>query len=174
MGGLVLEIASGTGEHAVHIANAIPNLRWQPTDPDREALASIEAWRNQKRLANLLPPLQLNAAEPNHWPVKRADAIVNINMIHISPWAATIGLMKGASHVLPPGGKVFLYGPYFERDVVTEPSNLEFDLSLKTRNPAWGIRHVDDVSALAREHCLTLVERIAMPANNLILIFKKI
>ncbi|HQT63718.1 MAG: SAM-dependent methyltransferase [Acidocella sp. 20-57-95] len=172
--GLVLEIASGTGEHAVHIASAMPGLQWQPTDPDRDAFASIEAWRNQACLPNLLPPLQLDAAAPDHWPVKSADAVVNINMIHIAPWAATQGLMQGASRVLPPGGQLFLYGPYFERDVVTAPSNLEFDQSLKSRNPAWGIRHLDDVAALAGEHGLKLVERIAMPANNLIVIFKRV
>lgn len=172
--GLVLEIASGTGEHAVHIASAMPNLQWQPTDPDPEAFASIEAWRDHADLPNLLPPLQLDASEPDSWPVKSADAIVNINMIHISPWVVTRGLMQGASRLLPPGGQVFLYGPHLERDVVTAPSNLEFDQSLKSRNPAWGIRHLEDVSALAGEYGLKLVERIAMPANNLIVIFKKI
>ncbi len=172
--GLILEIAAGTGEHAVHNAAALPSIQWQPTDPDPEALASIAAWRVHASLANLLPPLQLDAAAPATWPVAGADAIVNINMIHISPWAAAQGLMQGASRLLPPGGQLFLYGPYLERDVETAPSNLSFDLSLKHRNPAWGIRQLDDVAALANQHGLMLAERIAMPANNLVVIFKKL
>jgi hypothetical protein len=172
--GLLLEIASGTGEHAVYCATALPGLQWQPTDPDPEAMASIAAWRDHTGLPNLLPPLQLDAAEPDTWTVKWADAIANINMIHISPWAATQGLMKGASRLLPSGGQLFLYGPYLERDVVTAPSNLGFDHSLKNRNPTWGIRHLDDVTALANQHGLVLAERIAMPANNLVVIFKKV
>lgn len=170
--GLVLEIASGAGEHAVYNAAAMPGLQWQPSDPDPEALASIAAWRDYAGLPNLLPPILLDASEPDNWPVKRADAIVNINMIHISPWAATQGLMKGAGHVLPAGGLLFLYGPYLEKDLVTAPSNLAFDQSLRSRDPAWGIRHLDDVAALAGSHGLELAERIAMPANNLILVFR--
>ena len=171
--GLVLEIAAGAGEHAVYNAAALPGLQWQPTDPDPEALASIAAWRAHAALPNLFPPLRLDAAAPDTWPVTQADSIVNINMIHISPWAATQGLITGAARLLPPDANLFLYGPYIERDVVTAPSNLAFDLSLKSRNPAWGIRHLDDVSALAAQHGLTLAERIAMPANNLVLIFRK-
>jgi len=172
--GLLLEIAAGTGEHAVYGATALPGLQWQPTDPDPEAVASIDAWRRHTGLSNLLPPLQLDAAEPDTWAVSQADAIVNINMIHISPWAAAQGLMKGASQLLPAEGKLFLYGPYMERDVVTAPSNLDFDSSLKNRNPNWGIRHLDDVSALASQHGLVLAERIATPANNLVVIFRKV
>ena len=171
--GLVLEIAAGAGEHAVHNAAALPGLQWQPTDPDAEALASIAAWRDHTALPNLLAPLRLDAADPDAWPVRSADAMVNINMIHISPWAATQGLMTGAGRLLPSGGPLFLYGPYIEADVETAPSNLAFDLSLKSRNPAWGIRHVDEVTALAAKHGLKLSERIAMPANNLVLVFRK-
>jgi hypothetical protein len=171
--GLVLEIAAGAGEHAVHNAAAFPHLQWRPTDPDPEALASIAAWREHAGLPNLLPPLPLNAADPAGWPVERADAIVNINMIHISPWAATLGLMLGAGRLLPLGGVLFLYGPYIERDIETAPSNLAFDASLKSRNPAWGLRHLDEVTALAATHGLMLTERIVMPANNLSLIFHK-
>jgi hypothetical protein len=171
--GMVLEIAAGAGEHAVHNAAALPGLQWLPTDPDAEALASIAAWRDHAGLANLLAPLRLDAADPDAWPVRAADALVNINMIHISPWAATQGLMTGAGRLLPSGGPLFLYGPYIEADVETAPSNLAFDLSLKSRNPAWGIRHLDEVTALAAEHGLTLSERIAMPANNLVLVFRK-
>jgi hypothetical protein len=171
--GIVLEIAAGAGEHAVHNAAALPGLQWQPTDPDPDALASIAAWRAHVRLPNLLPPLRLDASDPDAWPVDRADAIVNINMIHISPWTATQGLMTGAGRVLPFGGVLFIYGPYIEPDLETAPSNLSFDLSLKGRDPAWGIRRLDEVTALAARHGLELSERIAMPANNLALIFRK-
>lgn len=172
-GGFLLEIASGTGEHAVYGAGAMPGLKWQPTDPDPEALVSIAAWRDYACLPNILPPLLLDATEPDTWPVKQADAILNINMIHISPWAVARGLFKGANRLLPMGGRLFLYGPYIERDVLTAPSNLDFDRSLKSRNPAWGIRHLDDVSALANQHGFALAERMAMPANNLFVIFNK-
>ncbi len=171
--GLVLEIAAGAGEHAVYNAAALPGLQWQPTDPSSEALASIAAWRSHAALPNLLAPLRLDAAEPHSWPVDRADAIVNINMIHISPWSATQGLMEGAGRLLPAGGVLFLYGPYIEPEIETAPSNLAFDLSLKARNPAWGLRRLDEVAKLAGQHGLELSERIAMPANNLSLIFRK-
>jgi len=171
--GLVLEIAAGAGEHAVYNAAALPDLRWQPTDPSPEALVSIAAWREHAGLPNLLPPLPLDASRPDGWPVDRADAIVVINMVHISPWTATQGLMRGAGRVLPAGGVLFLYGPYIESGVETAASNLAFDLDLRTRNPVWGIRHLDEVKALAGECGLELSERIAMPANNLSLIFRK-
>jgi SAM-dependent methyltransferase len=171
--GIVLEIAAGAGEHAVYNAAAFPGLKWQPTDADTDALASIAAWRDHVSLPNLLTPLQLDACDPATWPLERADAIININMIHISPWAATQGLMKGAGRLLPPGGVLFLCGPYFESDVETARTNLLFDASLRDRNPAWGIRRLDDVTALAGWHGLGLSERITMPANNLILVFRK-
>ncbi len=172
--GLVLEIAAGAGEHAVYNAAALPQLQWRPTDPDPEALASIAAWRSHAGTPNLLPPLRLDAADPDAWPVERAEAVVNINMIHISPWAATLGLMDGAGRLLPVGGVLFLYGPYIETDVETAPSNLAFDRSLKARNPAWGLRRLDEVTGLAAGHGLVLQARIAMPANNLALIFHKV
>jgi SAM-dependent methyltransferase len=171
--GLVLEIAAGAGEHAVYNAAAFPGLKWQPTDADTDALASIAAWRDHVSLPNLLAPLQLDACDPATWPLERADAIININMMHISPWAATQGLMKGAGRLLPSGGVLFLYGPYFESDVETARTNLLFDASLRDRNPAWGIRRLDDVTALAGRHGLGLSERITMPANNLTLVFRK-
>ena len=171
--GLVLEIAAGAGEHAAYLAAALPGLRWQPTDPDPEALASIAAWRDHLALPNLLAPLRLDAADPDGWPVDRADAIVNINMIHISPWTATQGLMTGAGRLLPPGGLLYLYGPYIESGVDTAPSNLAFDDSLRARNPEWGIRRLDEVVALAKGQGLSLAERIAMPANNLSLVFRR-
>ena len=171
--GLVLEIAAGAGEQAAYNAAALPGLQWRPTDPDPEALVSIAAWQAHAALPNLLPPLRLDASDPDAWPVDRADAIVNINMIHISPWAATEGLMTGAGRLLPPGGTLFLYGPYIEAGLETAPSNLAFDQSLKSRNPAWGLRRLDDVAALAARHGLALSERIAMPANNLSLVLHK-
>jgi hypothetical protein len=171
--GSVLEIAAGAGEHAVYNAAAFPYLQWQPTDEDPDSLDSIAAWRDHAALPNLLPPLQLDASDPASWPVDKADAIININMIHIAPWEATQGLMTGAGRLLPSGGVLFIYGPYIESDIETAPGNLSFDLSLKGRNPAWGIRRLDEVTALAARHSLELSERIVMPANNLSLFFRK-
>jgi hypothetical protein len=171
--GFVLEIAAGSGEHAVYNATAFPNLNWQPTDKDPDSLASIAAWRDHAGLSNLLSPLQLDASDPASWPIANADVIININMIHIAPWKTTEGLMTGAGRVLPSGGLLFLYGPYIERGVETAPSNQSFDLSLKRGDSAWGIRHLDDVTAVAGGHSLELSERIVMPANNLSLFFRK-
>ncbi len=171
--GEVLEIAAGAGEHAVYNAAALPHLLWRPTDPDPEALASIAAWRDHAGLSNLAAPMRLDASDPDAWLIERADAVVNINMIHISPWSATEGLMRGAGRLLPPWGVLFLYGPYLQADVETAPSNLDFDASLKSRNPAWGLRRLEDVAGLAQEQGLRLAERIAMPANNLALVFRK-
>lgn len=171
--GIVLEIASGPGEHAVYFAAALPHLQWQSTDPDPDALASMAAWRDHAALPNLLPPLRLDAADPDAWPEHPIAAVVNINMTHISPWAATQGLMAGAGRVLPQGGVLFLYGPYIESNMETAPTNLAFDRSLRQRNPAWGIRRLDDMIALAAEHGMELSERITMPANNLALFFRK-
>jgi SAM-dependent methyltransferase len=171
--GAVLEIAAGTGEHAVYYAAAFPGLRWQPTDPDPDALRSIEAWRQHAALPNLSPARQLDAADPAAWLVEPADVVININMIHITPWAVTQGLLAGAGRILRSGGILFLYGPYIEPDVETVPSNLAFDRSLRSRDPEWGIRRLDDVTRLAAEHGLKLSERIAMPANNLALFIRK-
>jgi len=169
--GTVLEIASGTGEHAVHFAAGLPKLTWQPTDRDADALRSIAAHRTSARLPNLLPPLELDAISPR-WPVARADAIVSINMIHIAPWTAAEGLMAGAGRVLASGGVLYLYGPFKENGRHTAPSNAAFDASLKAHDPAWGVRDVAEVSDLAGRHGLALVERVAMPANNLSLVFR--
>jgi len=170
--GMVLEIASGSGEHAVHFAAALPHLAWQPTDPDEQARGSIAAHAGQAKLANLLPPLALDAAAPV-WPVTLADAIVSINMIHIAPWRATQGLMAGAARVLPAGAPLYLYGPYRQHGQHTAPSNVAFDESLRARNPAWGVRDLDAVVALAAEHGLTLQRTVAMPANNLSVVFRR-
>lgn len=172
--GLVLEVAAGAGEHAAYFAAAFPGLTWLPTDPDPEALASIVAWRGHAALPNLLAPVRLDAATAEPWPVSEAQAVININMIHISPWAATEGLIAGAGRILPNDGVLFLYGPYFEDGVEPAPSNLAFDQSLKSRNPAWGIRRREDVEALAARHGLQLAARIPMPANNLSLVFRKV
>ena len=169
----VLEVASGAGEHAMFLAAALPTVRWQPTDRDADALASIAAWQGSARLPNLAPPVRLDAADFATWPAGPFDAVVCINMVHISPWAATEGLMAGAGRVLTPGGRLFLYGPFLEADVATAPSNLSFDGSLKSRDPAWGIRDLAQVAALAKANGLAFAERIAMPANNLVAMFEK-
>ena len=169
--GLVLEIASGTGEHAVHFAGALPGLTWQPSDPDETARRSIEAHRDAAGLPNLRPPLALDAAAPV-WPVERADAVVAINLVHIAPWAATLGLMAGGARVLPPDGVLVLYGPYKEGGAHTAPSNAAFDASLKAQNSAWGVRDLVEVEAAAQACGLALVERTAMPANNLTIVFR--
>lgn len=169
--GQVLEIASGTGEHAVFFAAALPGLTWQPSDPDPLALRSIAAHRAAAGLANLMPPVVLDAASPD-WPVAHADAVVAINMVHISPWRATEGLMQGAARILPPGGILYLYGAYTENGAHTAPSNAAFDESLRARNPEWGVRAIEDVTRLAEAHGLLLLERIPMPANNLSLVFR--
>lgn len=169
----VLEVASGAGEHAIFLAAALPQVSWQPSDRDAEALASIAAWRAQAGLANLAEPIRLDAADAATWPTTPFDAVVCINMVHISPWAATEGLMAGATRLLTPGGKLVLYGPYIEAGVPTAASNLSFDESLKARDPAWGLRDLADVTALAQGNGLRFAERIAMPANNLIVVFEK-
>lgn len=171
--GTVLEIASGTGEHAVFFAHAFPALDWQPTDPSEEALASITAYREEERRANLAAPLRLDAADPANWPVAAADAAMCINMVHISPWAASIGLFTGCAGLLPPDAPLILYGPYLEEGVATAPSNLEFDASLKARNPLWGLREVTAVDRLAAEHGFARTQRYAMPANNLVLVYRR-
>ncbi|MBC6980932.1 DUF938 domain-containing protein [Caulobacter sp. 17J80-11] len=171
--GLVLHVAEGTGEHAAWFAAGLPDLTFQPTDPDPTARASIEAWREASGLPNLLAPLPLDAVAPQTWPVSRADAVVCINMVHISPWAATEGLMAGAGRVLPAGGLLYLYGPYLEAEVETAPSNLAFDQSLKSRDPAWGLRDLAEVKALAASHGLAFTRRVEMPANNLSVLFRK-
>lgn len=170
--GLVLEVASGTGEHAVHFARSLPHLEWQPTDPDPAALASIAAWREAEALPNLRAPLMLDAAEPR-WPLDRADAVVCINMIHISPWKATLGLMAGAGRILSSGAPLVLYGPFRREGHPLEPSNADFDLSLKARDPRWGLRLLGDVGAAAEAQGLTFERFVPMPANNLSVIYRK-
>lgn len=169
---LVLEVASGAGEHAVHFARHMPGLRWQPSDPSPEARALIRSLAAAEGLANLLPPLELDAAA-EAWSIDRADALVCINMIHISPWAATEGLMRGAARVLTSGQPLYLYGPYRRPGRALEPSNAAFDADLQRRDPRWGLRELDAVTACAEGNGFGLERVVDMPANNLSVIFRK-
>ena len=170
--GLVLEIASGTGEHAVFFAREFPQITWQPTDREASELASIAAWTEDAGVGNIAEPVVLDASA-HDWPVIRADAIVCINMVHISPWEATEGLMRGAGRLLASGAPLVLYGPYREAGVETAPSNEQFELWLKDRDPRFGLRNIEDVDALAARHGLARTARHEMPANNLTLVYRK-
>lgn len=170
--GLVLEVASGSGEHIIHFASALSGLRWQPTDADPRALRSIAAHLRTASLANVIGPQFLDArAQP--WPVGRADAVLAINMTHIAPWSATMGLMAGAGCILPEGGLLYLYGPFKVAGAHTAPSNATFDADLRARDPAWGVRDVEAVSDAGLAQGLSLVEHIQMPANNFSLVYRK-
>ncbi|HEY5793805.1 MAG TPA: DUF938 domain-containing protein [Bosea sp. (in: a-proteobacteria)] len=175
--GTVLEIASGSGEHVVHFAEALPTLTFQPSDPSTDALASIGAWTAQSGARNILPPLQIDAAAKD-WPASleqehAPDAILCINMIHIAPWSAALGLVRHAGRLLPPGGPLILYGPFRRPDHPLEPSNAAFDASLRERNAEWGLRDLGEVAALATEAGFGGPEVIEMPANNLSVVFRR-
>jgi len=170
--GTVLEIASGSGEHVIHFAQLFPGLVWQPSDPSPEARASIEEWVKTHSITNVAPPLDIDASAKT-WPVEQADAMIAINMVHISPWSATEGLLKGAGRLLPTGGTLVLYGPYRREGQPLVPSNVEFDASLRARNPAWGIRLLEDVASLAKQSGLALTSVTEMPANNLCVVFTR-
>jgi hypothetical protein len=170
--GLVLEIASGTGEHAVHFAKEFSALEWQPTDIHADALTSIAAWRNAEPLPNLRAPLKLDASSPD-WPIDRADAVLSINMVHISPWASALGLLNGAAQLLNAGAPLILYGPWITAEGETASSNLEFDAQLRARDPAWGLRTVEEFAAAAEERGFALQETRAMPANNRMLVLRR-
>ena len=171
--GRVLEIASGSGEHALAFAGAFPGVTWQPSDADPEALASIDAWAAEAGLANLRPALHLDArAWP--WPVAQAEAIVCINMIHIAPWEACLGLMRGAEALLRPGAALYLYGAMKVAGAQTAASNAEFDASLRARDPAWGVRDLEAVAAAGAARGLELERTVAMPANNFSLILRRV
>lgn len=170
--GLVLEIASGSGEHVVHFARAFPHLDFQPSDPEDAARDSILAWATHEGLPNIRAPLALDAAS-DRWPLARADAILCINMIHIAPWRATEGLMRGASNLLAQGAPLYLYGPYRRAEIETAPSNEQFDASLKSRNSEWGLRNLEDVATLAQAQGFSAPRIVEMPANNLSVIFRK-
>jgi hypothetical protein len=173
--GLVVEIASGTGQHCAAFARQFPGLTFQPSDPDPAARASIDAWRSENSAGNIHPVLDLNVASQDWWAAVEGPltAIIAINLLHISPWAATAGLFAGAARLLGPDGMVICYGAYKRGGRHTAPSNAEFDASLKHRNPDWGVRDVDDIAGVARLGGLDLAEIIDMPSNNLLLVWRR-
>lgn len=187
--GTVLEISSGTGEHAVFFAPQLAPRLWVPSDPNPVARASIAAWRENYPAENLYPPIALDVRN-SVWPIEQQPlpgtlqgldltrypirAIVNINMIHIAPWSACLGLMAGAERLLPPDGILYLYGPFKQAGQHTAPSNEAFDASLQMQNPEWGVRNLEDVVAIAQTHRLALVKTVAMPANNCSVVFQRV
>jgi hypothetical protein len=169
--GIVLEVASGSGEHVVHFARHLPGLTFQPSDPAPEALRSIAAWTTATGTVNVLPPILLDASAAT-WPIVSADAVICINMAHIAPWRATEGLVAGAAGLLPPDAPLYLYGPFRQQGVPFAPSNEEFNLSLRERDPRWGVRELDAVAALAAAAGFSRPVVTAMPANNLSVVFR--
>lgn len=174
--GTVLEVASGSGQHITYFAHQIPQLKWQPSDTDAAARASIDAWRNEMGVTDAVhTPIDLDASV-DIWSlahIKDLNAIMSINMIHISAWEACLGLLRNASRVLPAGGVLYLYGPFKVGGVHIAPSNAEFDLSLQSQNSAWGVRNLDDVAEEALKQNFQLMKTIRMPANNFSVIFHK-
>lgn len=170
-GGLVLEVASGTGQHAAFLGPRLPWLRWQPSDPDPASRRSCAAWIAHEQATNVLAPLVLDARWPE-WPLARADALVCVNMVHISPWEATLGLLRGAARLLPAGAPLVLYGPY-RIDGALAASNEQFDVWLRRRDPRWGVREVAEVEAAARQVGLVPRERVLMPWDNLIVVLER-
>jgi len=169
--GLVLEIGSGTGQHAVHFAKFLPRLVWQPSDLDPEYRRSVSAWTRHEGMANVREPVALDVRQ-RPWPIARADAIVCINVVHVSPWAATLALIDGARTVLSERGVLFLYGPYRRAGHATAPSNEKFDAELRAHDPQWGLREVEDIAEAAARAGFALCEVVEMPANNLSLVFR--
>ncbi len=169
--GLVLELASGTGEHGLAFARRFPETEWQPSDASDEALASIVAWR-EAGPSNLLAPIRIDAAARD-WPIGHADAMVAINLVHISPWGTALGLLEGAARLLAPGAPLILYGPWIEQGVATVPSNHVFDMDLRARDPHWGLRNLSDFTREAEARGLELGMRLAMPSNNIMLRFER-
>jgi hypothetical protein len=170
--GLVLEIASGTGQHVVHFARALPNLIWQPSDADAAFRQSVQGWVAEQHLPNVRAPLDLDVCRLP-WPIAHADAVLCINMIHVAPWAATEALLTGARGVLSGGGVLFLYGPYRRHGRHTSPSNEAFDAQLRATDPAWGLRDLEAVVELAGRTGFELVRIVDMPANNLSVVFRR-
>lgn len=170
--GLVLEVASGTGQHAIFFSEHLPSLRWQPTDASSEAVQSIGAWVDETARENILAPLDLDVRSPQ-WPIAKADALVCINMIHISPWETTEALFHGASKLLAGGAPMVTYGPYRLQGEHTAPSNAAFDQSLRSRNARWGVRDIDELLELGVRTGFTLEERVSMPANNMTLVWTR-
>lgn len=170
--GVVLEIASGTGQHVVHFARALPGLAWQPSDPDAELRRSVALRVEEERLGNVRPPIHLDvAALP--WPVQAAEAVVCINMVHVAPWPATLALLDGASAVLSPRHFLFLYGPFRRFGRHTSPSNEKFDADLRARDAAWGLRDLETVAEAAATRGFALAEVVDMPANNFSVVFER-
>ena len=170
--GLVCEIASGTGQHVVHFAAGLPHLTWQPSEADARLRTSIVAWIAHENLANVRPPVALDVCGED-WPIARADALVCINMIHITPWEATRALMRGAARLLSTGGVLFLYGPYRRFGAHTAPSNAAFDQSLRANDPAWGVRDMETVVEVAAHNGFVLIDVMAMPANNFSVVLRR-
>jgi hypothetical protein len=170
--GIVLEIGSGSGEHAVFFAAALPGLTWQPTEPDAALRRSIVAWTRVAGAANVRAPLALDVQQP-HWPVSAADAVVAINVVHVSPWSAVPALFAGASRVLAAGAPLVLYGPWFRAGEPAAPGNVRFDATLRAHDPTWGVREVGAAADVAATQGLRLYETIEMPANNLVLVFRR-
>ena len=170
-GGVALEIASGTGEHVVYFAEHFPDLEWQPSDIHPDALASIRAWRDEAGLPNICEPLTVDASASD-WPLDHADAVLSINMVHISPWSSALGLIEGAARILRRGAPLILYGPWLKDDIVTVASNLAFDADLQRRDPRWGLRRVEDFADAAKQD-FDLAETCTMPANNLMLLLRR-
>ncbi len=170
--GIVLEVASGSGEHIVHFAAELTKLTFAPSDPSPQARESVMAWIASAGVGNVQPPLALDAARAP-WPIERADAVICINMIHISPWAATVGLFDNAGAILPAGAPLYLYGPYKRGGAHTAQSNAEFDAGLRAQHPSWGVRDLETVTNLGRKAGFEGPEIVDMPANNLSLIFRR-
>ena len=171
--GLLLEVASGTGQHAIYLAEHLPHLEFQPSDADAQALESITAWVDEMRLPNVRTPVRLDAAAPT-WPVTEADVVFCANMVHIAPWGAAEGLFRGAGQILKERGRLFVYGPFLVGGQPTTESNADFDRSLRARDPAWGLRDLSDIEQLAKQAGLLARERLDMPANNFLVVFDKL
>src|SRR6478672_11631632 len=170
--GVILEIASGSGEHVIHFARNLPSLVFQPSDPEPDALRSISAWVAAADVENVRAPIVLDASQ-SPWPIASAKGIICINMVHISPWDATVGLIRGAAAILPPGSPLYLYGPYKRKGFATAPSNEAFDRNLRDRNPTWGLRDLEDVVAIAQSVGFSVPTVTEMPANNLSVVFRR-
>lgn len=170
--GLVLEVASGTGQHVMHFAAALPDLTWQPSDPDAELRRSIALRIHEERRANVNGPIDLDVTQ-FPWPLQTADAVVAINMIHVAPWSATLALFEGAKALLSAQHVLFLYGPYRRFGAHTSESNAQFDLDLRAQNPQWGLRDMEAVAGVAAETGFMLAETVQMPANNFSLVFRR-
>jgi len=172
MTGVIVEIASGSGEHVVHFARNLPSLVFQPSDPEPDALLSVAAWMKAAEVTNVRAPIVLDASQ-SPWPIVSADGIICINMVHISPWDASVGLIRGAAAILPPGSPLYLYGPYKRKGFATAPSNEAFDRNLRDRNPIWGLRDLEAIAAIAQSAGFSIPDITEMPANNLSVVFRR-